>query len=354
MKEISSLWNDLVRCERPIVIYGTGNGADKIFSALERYGIRPDAVFASDGFVRERTFRGYPVRSYSDIIAEYGDDITVLLAFGTTLPDVTEFIRELDRRHELIIPDAPLFDGDLFDGEYFTAHEKVLENAASVLSDERSKKLFSDVIVFRLTGKLGCLADTEDARVTLAELFGGKEFDTVVDGGAFKGDSTAMFADALHPKKIYAVEADPKTYIKLCDYAARETRCEVVPVNAALSNVCGTKEYISSSSRGSGSLGQNKRAKVTEIEAKTITSIVGGDKVDFIKLDVEGDERAALDGAKEIIVRDEPNLAVSLYHRTDDLYSLILYVRSLLPKHRLYLRRVPCIPMWDLMLYAVK
>ena len=48
------------------------------------------------------------------------------------------------------------------------------------------------------------------------------------------------------------------------------------------------------------------------------------------------------------------SLAVSLYHRTDDLFALPRLVHALLPTHRLYLRRVPCLPMWDLTLYAVR
>lgn len=46
----------------PIVCYGTGNGADKIFDEFERLGIKISAVMASDGFVRDRSFRGFKVK----------------------------------------------------------------------------------------------------------------------------------------------------------------------------------------------------------------------------------------------------------------------------------------------------
>ena len=49
MFENYSLWDRLAESKKPIVIYGTGNGADKIIDALERYGVKPAAVFASDG-----------------------------------------------------------------------------------------------------------------------------------------------------------------------------------------------------------------------------------------------------------------------------------------------------------------
>ena len=49
------VWEILRTTDRPIVLYGTGNGGDKLISALEKIGRKPDGVFASDGFVRNRT-----------------------------------------------------------------------------------------------------------------------------------------------------------------------------------------------------------------------------------------------------------------------------------------------------------
>ena len=354
MTENYSLWDKLKNTDKPIIIYGTGNGADKIFDVLDKYGIHVSAVFASDGFVRERIFRGYPVRSYNEIIDEYGNGIIVLLAFGTTLPDVTKLIQELDRKHELIIPDVPLYSGDLFDYGYFIAHKQSLEKACYELFDELSKKIFSDAVNFRLTGKLCYLIETERTEDTLKDLFKKSTINSVLDGGAFKGDSTSVFAEVFSPDIIYSVEADSRTYKKLCDYAEKEKKAKVYPVNAALSDKNGTVEYVSSSSRGSGENGKNKRGKTVVTDCRTIDNILAGKEVDLIKLDVEGDERAALDGARETIKKYEPSLSVSLYHRTDDLFELIQYVHQILPSHKLYLRRVPCIPLWDLVLYAIK
>ena len=79
-----------------------------------------------------------------------------------------------------------------------------------------------------------------------------------------------------------------------------------------------------------------------------------GHTSDLIKLDVEGAEMATLNGARKVLKEQAPHLVLSLYHRTDDLFQLPETVHELLPNHRLYLRRVPCIPLWDLTLYAVR
>ena len=348
-----SFWEELPRDPRPIWIWGTGNGADKIMDEANRFGIPVAGVFASDGFVRNRFFRGYPVLSLSQVRERCGDDIVILLAFGSNRPDVMALIREMDTRHTLIIPEVPLFGGDLFDRRYAQSHRNELDNVRSMLEDERSRELFDSAVLFRLTGRLSCLSDTEPFGVTLASLPGLGNVRTALDGGAFRGDTARLMADVLHPQKIIAVEADPKTAEKLAAYAEEETRAAVVPVNAALWDADGFVSYASGGSRGSGQEGKNRRSRETLVPSVTLDTLLERDSADFIKLDVEGAEERAIMGGGTVILRDRPSMAVSLYHRTDDLWRLPQLVHGLLPRHRLYLRRVPCIPMWDLILWAV-
>ena len=349
-----SLWERLQNHDKPIFLYGTGNGADKIISALDSYNVALDGIFASDGFVRSRCFHDFPVLSYSDVISKYSNDIVVLLAFGTTLDSVRSFIEELDRRHELIIPDVPLYGGELFDKSYFERHTDELSRARSMLHDDMSVMLFDDVINFRLSGKLQYLLRTEEQQTTLKNFFADKHISKIIDGGAYKGDSAAAFAEALSPDIIYAVEADPKTFTKLQTYADSEHKCRIIPINAALSDRNGTVEYSSSGSRGAGENGKNHRAKTYTMQCIAPDTYFADTDIDFIKLDIEGSEDEALNGGYELIKRCRPDMAVSLYHKTDDIFSLIFKIHTLLPSHKLYLRRVKCIPMWDITLYAIK
>jgi len=352
-----SLWEILARETKPVFLYGTGNGGDKIIAACERYGIALCGVFASDGFVRSRTFHDMPVRAYGDVTGEYGDDIAVLLAFGTTLPEVRRFIEMLDEKHTLYIPDVPLYGGELFDGAYLKKLGDRPETVRALLADEASKRIFDDAVNFRLSGKYrylrnGC-ANTE----ALREVFAGQRIRTVLDGGAFRGDSAADFIEALSPDTIAAVEADARTWTKLSQYAEGETRCRVIPVNAALWDENMEMTYVSSASRGSGESGRNRRAKEVTVRCRTAEDIAAEcftEPADLIKLDVEGAEALALDGAAGLIERDRPNLAVSLYHRTDDIFELTERIHGMLPEHRLFMRRADCIPFWDLTLYAVR
>ncbi len=55
-------------------------------------------------------------------------------------------------------------------------------------------------------------------------------------------------------------------------------------------------------------------------------------------MDVEGVELKSLMGAHDTILRDRPKLAVSIYHKYEDMIQIPLYIKSLVPEYRLYVR----------------
>lgn len=349
-----SLWMRLQKETRPVFLYGTGNGADKILDVCEHFGIPVEGVFASSDFVRNRSFRGMPVQSLPMIEEKYGDDFVVLLAFGTTLLAVAENIRKVAEKHTLYIPEVPLYGKELFTYEYYLENLEKIESAYGLFEDETSKKVYEDMIGFRLSGEPKLLANAEPVAASYENILGVGKYGCVLDCGAYKGDSTEMIARVLSPEKIIAVEPDPKTFLKLSAYAESETRSTVLPVNAAAGGSVGTVEFMSSQSRGSGKEGLSKSAKNVEVRVMTVDGIAGEEKVDLIKLDVEGDENDAIDGALSVIKRDKPSMAISVYHRTEDIFDIPCRIKELLPEHTLMLRREECIPAWDITLFAVR
>ena len=67
IKETESVWDNLRNTKKPIVLYGMGNGADKIIDWCEANSVKVSGIFATDEFVRYQSFRGLIVEKYSDI-----------------------------------------------------------------------------------------------------------------------------------------------------------------------------------------------------------------------------------------------------------------------------------------------
>ncbi len=348
------LWQRLAATDKHIVMYGMGNGADKILAVCQRYGIEVEDFFASDGFVRGQSFHGKRVISFADVLEKYGaEDTVVLVSFASSLPDVMASIARVAAVCETYVPDVPVKGDTLFCEAYENEHRAELDAACALLADERSREVLQGVVEFRRTGRLDILKATEDDReAVMRELLHLDDYRIALDVGAYDGD-TARELIALCPRieRIFALEPDRRSFRKLCAYAEGEPR--VMPVNAAAWSEQTTLVFDDSGNRNAGVDADGTARRTVEVAAVALDDLIAeGERVDYIKYDVEGSERQALEGSARIIREQKPDLLVSLYHRTEDLHELILQVHRLCPDYRLYVRRYPYVPAWDLNLYA--
>ena len=121
--EKQDVWQRLQSCNKPVVVYGMGDGAVKILQVMQRYGIRPAAMFASDDFARGNSFMGYTVGKLRDVQAVY-DDFIIVLAFAVRDLPTIERIRALSQQYELVAPDVPVAGVELFNMEFVRRHEQ--------------------------------------------------------------------------------------------------------------------------------------------------------------------------------------------------------------------------------------
>lgn len=338
------LWETLKEAKKPVVIYGMGDGCDKILRVCREKGVPIRGIFASDEYVREKTVHGFPLKTLSQIREELGD-VIALLAFGVFREDLMEQIRRVASKVELYAPEVPLFGGGLFDRHYHEEHKSELDAVAEMLSDEQSKKVFRDLIEYKLTGALDPLWDAQTNRLDdLKELVPHRAGDAYVDLGAYDGDTVLEWAD-LHPDHgpITAVEPNGKTFQKLLK------NCEGIfdfhPVEAAAWKEDTVLCFNGKSGR-SAAVEPDGTTQVKAVRTDGITS-----RADFIKMDVEGAEKEAIEGCRGLIESQKPNLCISAYHRTEDLFAIPLQVKAICPDYRVYLRHTPYIPAWDTFFY---
>ena len=346
------LWEYLKQSNKTVVLYGMGNGGDKILDVCDQKGIAVSGVFASDGFARGNLFHGMPVRTWSETKGVYGaENVIVLLSFGTSRDEVLENILRIASEAELYAPDVPAFGDGLFDRTYFEAHRSELETARALLCDEESRRIFDDVLQYKLTGDIRYLLDAEsDLEAIWKCIIYPERIRFAADLGAYNGDTALdLLKRAPHIQRIVALEPDPKTFIKLQKNTAG---LPVKAVHGAAWREDTTLLFTASGGRGAGVGAVGK--KTAEIPAYAPDSLFErGERVDYLKYDVEGAELDALEGSRRLLEESRPRLLVSCYHRPEDLFLLPLWLKDHFPFYKLYLRRHKGIPAWDINLYAV-
>lgn len=68
-------------------------------------------------------------------------------------------------------------------------------------------------------------------------------------------------------------------------------------------------------------------------------------------MDIEGAELEALKGAEKVLRKCKPKLAISLYHKNEDLYQIPIWLSKVVPEYKFYLRHYSN-KRWDLVLYC--
>lgn len=341
-------YESLQNSRLPIYLYGTGNGACKVEAELRRRGIRIDGVFASDGFVRDRSFLGFPVESLSAVEQREGS-IAAVLCFGLEDEAARSALYGLRQRgHAVFAPPLPVYGEGLLDKTALVAERDTAERVFDWLSDEPSREQFFAVLAYHVTGDPFFLLDTPvcdrppDAYVSHRRLH--------IDVGAYDGDTVRSYlAQNPHCERILALEPNETSYRRLLSSVDPS---RVTCIQAA----CGEKDgngFLLGSGRGAhcGTGG-------VPISVRSLDSICGypfihsdGLSVGSIKIDAEGEDAAALAGAGNLITACAPVLCVSAYHRAFDLLSLPLLLKNLRYRSKLFFRRRACVPAWDTMFY---
>lgn len=167
-----------------------------------------------------------------------------------------------------------------------------------------------------------------------ARLIGG----VFLDIGAYDGDSAVAFWLAFKPTKIYAFEPSEDNFKRLIINSELISDNIVIPVKMGVSDQAGE---IGMSSGGSSSKLSTAEdgllAKVTTINNFAKTKKI--ERIDLIKMDIEGEEMKALLGSDQIIRRDKPVLAISIYHKPEDFFNIKPWLQSICPDYKFIIKK---------------
>ena len=205
------VWDALKSTDKPIILYGMGNGADKVLDEFEKRNIKCSGVMASDGFVRYQNFRGFTVKKMSDYEEEFSDFV-IALCFASSLPDVMEHIKYVASLHTLLVPNVPVYGDEVIDDAFISKYKNEIEKAYSLLADEKSKNVFENTLNFLYSGKLSYLFEIDsDKNEVFENILKLTDEESYLDLGAYRGDTVDEFLHYVSDyEKIVAVEPNDR------------------------------------------------------------------------------------------------------------------------------------------------
>ena len=178
--------------------------------------------------------------------------------------------------------------------------------------------------------------------------------DIVLDCGACIGDFSLLFAGLVGMKgEVHLFDPIP-LHARFCRLQAslNPSLAHVLHVNQL---AVGNRSQVTSGDKTDSDKIAPGGLAINSFASTSLDDYAGGrlNRVDFIKMDIEGAEMDAIDGAGKIIREFKPRLAISAYHKPEDLYEIPVKLKSLNPGYELYFGHHSPVG-WESVFYAVQ
>lgn len=321
-----------------ILLYGAGRVGGLVYDVLTGNGQNVTAFLDQRGS-REMRYRSKPVYNLNNIglPKERIQNAIVILSFDAQEAEfiaVANHLRAMGFRNILHYKHFAAFLYNPVDIQ--KAQKKILEFAA-LLNEEESIRVLYQFVKAKLTSDfdLFCMPCDEPQYYVKSIAFS-KGYERFVDCGAYVGDSVLTGLSQQIPiQSVVCFEPDEK------NFALLHKNIESCMGNrTAICFPCGVADRTSKFFfSNQGTAGSHISGCGTElIQCVALSEALAGFHPTFIKMDIEGAEYGAIVGAKKILEEDKPDLAISVYHRNDDIWRLPLLLHSIVPEYKFFLR----------------
>lgn len=339
----------IVRKKTPVVIYGAGK-MGRVFKAnLAKKGIKTLAFVDGNADLWGKRIGGVKIIPPRELKKNYSHK-PVLVASLVYETEIYEKLRRM--KLPLVFPlcflnyQAP----NIFvSPEYFQKFNSLFssKNQAKILklaelwSDEESRRVFYQIIKFRLTFNKSLLKSIKSKREQYFDpkilSLGSKE--VFLDCGAFTGDSLERFYKKVSGKfnKIYSFEPDQDNFSSLRKTIQKINSSQIVPIKKGVYQTTSKVGFRETSDVDARIDDQKKGTTFISVVALD-DFLKNKEEATFIKMDIEGAEKEALLGAKRTLQKSRPKLAISAYHQSVDLWEIPRLIKRCNKNYRLFLR----------------
>ncbi|WP_342651033.1 FkbM family methyltransferase [Pseudomonas sp. REB1044] len=349
--------------DRPIVLFGASHLGRKAQAVLKALARAPAAFMDNNPALWGTTIDGAPVYSPAQLAEHYGQALPAVICtiwsghIHDGMADRLAPLRALGferialfghlawRYPEQLLPhycmDLP---------EHVLGEADAIRRAFALLSDEPSRQLFVDHVQWRLHLDHDLLPTSSALHIYFdAHFTTFREDEVVYDLGAFNGDTLEGYlATGRHYREYHCFEPVSRNFEALNACMQRIDRPGLFAHRMAVGDRLG--EVMMEAANGPSSrvgLGDEP------VPMTTLDDLAAGLTLPtFIKIDIEGFEPQCLAGAKQLLMRHQPVVAVSVYHEQNHLWRILLQLHEYCADYR-YSLCGHVSDGWDLVLYAV-
>jgi len=347
--ESSAFDRILNQVDSRVVLFGAGSLGCSALRCLLRDGIRPLAISDNNASLWGAEREGIPILSPAQAAASYGANAAFFVTIwicGHRHAKTHSQLRSLGcgyvypatfLRWKYAADLLPYFCQELPHKVYQEAD--LVQAAFQLWSDERSREEYLAQVRYRALGDMDCLsAPDSEPSYFLDTLFTLGPDEVFVDCGAYDGDTIREVLQRRGDSfsRIVSFEPEPTNFSTVQQYLAS--------LPTATSSRISLLPYALSSSRGQVRFSPGEQSSAISADGEIVVETAPIDDFlrdltpTYIKMDIEGAEVDALEGARRSIARHRPILAICLYHRQSDLWRIPLLIDSIYSGYRYFLR----------------
>lgn len=333
-------WEEFKTCvqNKKVFLFGAGKFGQNVWNEIKKYETKWNVVGFLDNDSKKWNNFINELEVYSpNILGNYDLDQIVVLICSMQTANIAKQLNDLGIKNYFayFFLDLPSELRETCDQPEINKSD--IDWFVNRLEDEKSKIIVQEIIQKRKSG----FFDYTDIRSLGSEYFNSDIFEiseneVFVDGGGFDGDTIEEFSEFTKGKykRIYSFEPQ-KNKAEIIKNKLWRYGDKVVLFEKGLYD-CSTELYFSD---GNASLsGRIEDAKTHNVITTIDIDSAINEEVSFIKMDIEGAELKALQGAAETIKRYKPKLAICIYHKPEDIWEIPKYIDSLVPEYKFFVR----------------
>jgi len=347
-----------------VLLYGAGNLGQKVLRGLRRHGVEPIAFADANPSLSGKQVDGVPVFSPEDAARRFGKQAVFVVSVWH--PDREHGVQDIMNRLaslgvERVTSFVPLFwkFAETFLPYYlWDLPSRILVHSASIREvwqalEKNSIAQFASELRFRLQGDFGAMPKPLlTSQYFAADLYSLSDDECLVDCGAYDGDTIRDFVEAAGEfRRVIAFEADRDNFRRLSEYVARQPKAIRERINireVAVGRTGGTLRFAATA----GTDAAVSATGGTVVASSSLDEALASEVPTIIKMDIEGSELDALEGAARVIGRHHPLLAVCVYHAPDHLWRIPLWMRKAEPEAKIVMRSY-AVDGWESVCFAV-